>query len=166
MTDAAKSLWQLLWEYDPNGLVVFNAAMEILVINPAFLQIFSLEQDSIIGKNLKELFDNTNDFQQLIRGSEERMVKEAYHPEYGCYVQKVLFPVRDENVYACIVVDQTESWKKEQEYRQIQSEAVMRLNELTTKQMRAAQKIASLLGETTAETKVNVLKLQHLLEGD
>ena len=38
--------------------------------------------------------------------------------------------------------------------------------EVINKQMRVAQEIASLLGETTAETKVALTKLKHIVEGE
>ena len=38
--------------------------------------------------------------------------------------------------------------------------------EVVEKQMRVAQEIASLLGETTAETKLALNKLKHSLETD
>lgn len=162
----AKNLWQLLWEYDPNGLVVFDENLNIQLTNPAFKQIFNFSEDDLVGRNLKDSFSQVEDYQKIITSSENRLTKERYYPDCGCYVRVVLFKVESENLYACIVVDQTEKWKREKKLHEIQEEAVKRLNELTTKQMMAAQSIASLLGETTAETKTNVLKLQHLLETD
>ena len=162
----ANNLWQQLWEYDPNGLVVFDKALNIQVTNPAFIGIFGLEEDSCTGKKLDQIFSSVEDFNQIIHSQKDRIILERHYPEFNRFVREVLFHVKTEDLYACIIVDQTENWQRENEFRKIQNEAVKRLNELTTKQMMAAQSIASLLGETTAETKVNVLKLQHLLETD
>lgn len=166
LDNTVKSLWQLLWEYDPNGLVVFDDSLTIKVTNPAFGVIFGFPHESVIGKTLNDIFEDVDDYQKLITSDKDQFTKERYYSDHERFVREVLFKVETENLYACIVVDQTEKWLREQKQHDIQEEAVKRLNELTTKQMMAAQSIASLLGETTAETKTNVLKLQHLLETD
>lgn len=41
-------LWQLLWEYDPNGLIVVDADLYIKLVNPAFCKMFHVEPNDII----------------------------------------------------------------------------------------------------------------------
>ena len=48
----------------------------------------------------------------------------------------------------------------------IRNETLQTTDEVIKKQMRVAQEIASLLGETTAETKVALLKLKGTLLTD
>lgn len=45
-------------------------------------------------------------------------------------------------------------------------ETLRTTDEVIKKQMRVAQEIASLLGETTAETKVALVKLKQMLQND
>ena len=45
----------------------------------------------------------------------------------------------------------------------VRTDTIATTDELIMKQMRVAQEIASLLGETTAETKVALLKLKKML---
>ena len=48
-------------------------------------------------------------------------------------------------------------------FTQVRDETLQTTDEVIKKQMRVAQEIASLLGETTAETKVALLKLKKTL---
>lgn len=158
------NLWKSLWEYDPNGLVVFNKDLNIQVVNPAFCELFQISENVATQSNLTDFFEDLSGFQEITIQDYDRIIREAHLQKFDLRVRQVIFQVQDEDLFACIIVDQTDTWLQKNEYRKIQTEAVRRLNELTTKQMKVAQKIASLLGETTAETKVNVLKLQGLLD--
>ncbi|MBD3559933.1 hypothetical protein H6S82_13820, partial [Planktothrix sp. FACHB-1355] len=46
----------------------------------------------------------------------------------------------------------------------LRKETVVKVNEVVDNQMKVAQEIAGLLGETTAETKVSLLKIIKMLE--
>ncbi|MBN2046421.1 MAG: PAS domain-containing protein [Anaerolineaceae bacterium] len=164
MEQQVKSLWQILWEYDPNGLVVMDRAMDVRLVNPAFCAMFGADAETLIGKPIADLLGTIEDFQTVAETQQAMNRKDFLYPQYDLCVCKVIFPVKDEDLVACIMVDQTESWKQRQEFFQIQAEAVRKVNAVVDKQMKVAQQIASLLGESTAETKVNLLKLQAMFE--
>ena len=48
----------------------------------------------------------------------------------------------------------------------IRRQTITEVNKVVDEQMKVAQEIAGLLGETTAETKVSLLKLLSMLEKD
>ncbi len=35
-----KNVWEVIWDYDPNGLIVIDEMYEIQLINPAFVKYF------------------------------------------------------------------------------------------------------------------------------
>ena len=162
--DTKKTLWKLLWDYDPNGLIAVDPHMIIQVVNPAFCSLFQVDQNKIIGMHAAEILGDVSDFQsawqnnQVVKGSEKE------YPQYGLYVRKVIFPIRDENIVACIMVDLTFELQHQKEMHRIKEETLERVNKVVDKQMQVAQEIASLLGETTAETKVSLLKLRKMYE--
>ncbi len=80
------------------------------------------------------------------------------------YVRKVIFPIRAQNIVACIMVDLTPEWERQSEVKRIRQQTIDEVNKVVDEQMKVAQEIAGLLGETTAETKVSLLKLVSLLE--
>lgn len=58
-----------------------------------------------------------------------------------------------------------EETKKQQQYA-MKLETVEMAQDVIDKQMMVAQQIASLLGETTAETKVSLTKLRNMILSD
>jgi PAS domain S-box-containing protein len=161
-----KNLWQILWEYDPNGLIVVDTEMEITLVNPAFCKMFNINQDEIIGQPASTILEDLEDFQkvwekdEVIRGKEKKYQPEnRENSENILYVKEVIFPIRDQNLIACIMVDITHEWQRKQEMIKLRTETVSKVNEVVDHQMKVVQEIAGLLGETTAETKVSLLKI-------
>jgi uncharacterized Fe-S cluster-containing protein len=63
-----------------------------------------------------------------------------------------------------IMKDITEEEKKKQKAYEVREQNVIIAQKVIEKQMRAAQEIASLLGETTAETKVALTELKNSMQ--
>jgi PAS domain-containing protein len=159
-----KSLWELLWDYDPNGLVVVNPQMEVQVVNPAFCRMFQCSLADVLGKQASAWLGGLDDFQEVWKTGQARAGVEQEYPSYGLYLRKVIFPVREEGVVACILVDMTHEWEQRNQMNALKRETIQKVHTVVDKQMSVAQKIASLLGETTAETKVSLLKLLEMVE--
>lgn len=159
-----KTLWELLWDYDPNGLVVMDHEMKIRVVNPAFCRMFHTDRDQLIGTNATDLLEDISDFQYVWDENVEMRSVEKVYPRFNLYVRKVIFPIRDENIVACIMVDLSHEWAQKNEILQLKREAILKVKQVVDKQMSVAQEVAGLLGETTAETKVSLLKLLEMLE--
>lgn len=159
-----KTIWELLWDYDPNGLVVVGLDMTIQTTNPAFCRMFGVEMAEIIGSNATQLLGDMADFQKVWESGEAEAGIEQEYPEHKLYLRKVIFPVIEEKLVACILVDMTHEWKQRNEMSTLKQETIQKVHAVVDKQMNVAQKIASLLGETTAETKVSLLKLLELVE--
>jgi len=165
MQNDGKTLWELLWDYDPNGLVAVNPDMVIQVVNPAFCRMFKVEAAEVIGKELSgTLRGDTEHFQQAWRTNRViRDQQKAYLDNTLC-VRKVIFPIRDQNIIACIMVDVTPEWHRREEIQRVRQQTIDEVNKVVDQQMQVAQEIAGLLGETTAETKVGLLRLLSILE--
>ena len=56
--------------------------------------------------------------------------------------------------------------KAERHSREVMDSTLEAADQLIEKQMRVAQNIASILGETTAETKVMLVKLKEAIQDD
>ena len=65
-----------------------------------------------------------------------------------------------------IIMDITETVGYEEQFAKVKMQTIETAEEVIKKQMRVAQEIASLLGETTAETKVALLNLKKTLTDD
>ncbi|MNI90873.1 hypothetical protein D3C73_1484540 [compost metagenome] len=62
-----------------------------------------------------------------------------------------------------ILHDLTEQEQEQAKHRSLKQETVVMAQRVIENQMRVAQEIAGLLGETTAETKVTLTKMKKLL---
>lgn len=159
-----KTLWELLWEYDPNGLIVVDKEMNIKLVNPAFCKMFNVGQNEIIGKPVDPILKDVKNFQKAWDKNQVIREAEKEYSQHNLYVKKVIFPILDRNVIACIMVDITHERQREKEMVTLKKETVAKVNEVVDNQMKVAQEIAGLLGETTAETKVSLLKIIKMLE--
>ncbi len=157
-------LWELLWNYDPNGLIVVDLDMTIKVVNPSFCKMFQVVEDEVIGQSASKLLDDLEDFKRVWETKQVIRGKEKHYRKYDLYVEKVIFPIESEEIVACIMVDITHELERKQEITELKNETVKKVNEVVNNQMKVAQEIASLLGETTAETKVSLLKIIQMLQ--
>jgi transcriptional regulator of aromatic amino acid metabolism len=163
-TQPKKSLWELLWDYDPNGLLVVDTSMRVRLVNRAFCNMFNARQELLIGESAMDLLEDVADFHRAWNRNMVIQAKKQYFPQYNLYVRKVIFPIPDEGIIACIMVNLTHEWKQEEEMRHLRQQTIERVNEVVDNQMKVAQEIASLLGETTAETKVSLMQLLQVVQ--
>ena len=164
MESTNKTLWELLWDYDPNGLLVVDTDLRVTLVNQALCDMFRTAPERLIGQPVSSLLDDPEEFLQVWDDNRVIKAREKHYPTYGLYVRKVMFPIRDQGIIACIMVDVTHERQQNDELMQLQRETIQRVNEVIKNQMRVAHEIAGLLGETTAESKVSLLKLIAMLE--
>jgi len=160
-----KTLWELLWDYDPNGLVAVNPDMIVQVVNPAFCRMFKVDEEVVVGQELGDVLrGDTEHFRQAWEINRVIRDQEKAYLDNTLYVRKVIFPIKAQGIIACIMVDLTPEWHRRNELKQIRQQTIAEVDKVVDEQMRVAQEIAGLLGETTAETKISLLKLVELLE--
>lgn len=156
-------LWKLLWDFDPNGLFVLDDSMRVILVNPAMCQMLKSDRGSLVGQKAAGLLGDISDFERAYAEQREVVGQETYYPRFELYARKVIFPVPHAKVVAGIFVNLTREWKQQNELEALRSQTAREVRNVVDKQMRVAQEIAGLLGETTAETKVSLLRLLALL---
>lgn len=164
MSEIAKTFWELLWDYDPNGLLVVDPEMVVSIVNPALCQMVKMQPDQLIGQPASDLFGNVDDLRECWESGRVVRAVEKHYEEYGLYVREVIFPIRAENVVACIMVNVTHERRQKEEMLALKQQALEQVSSVVNKQMKVAQEIAGLLGETTAETQIGLLKLTEMLK--
>ncbi len=161
-----KTLWELLWDYDPNGLLVVDTGLHVRIVNAALCSMFRTTPAAIVGQPVSQLVDDPGEFLKVWEDNQVIKAREKHYASVDLHVRKVMFPLRDEGVIACIMVDVTHEAHQKAEMMKLQRETIARVGEVITNQMRVAHEIAGLLGETTAESKVSLLKLIDMVEGE
>ena len=106
------TLWKLLWDHDPNGLLVLDERMQIVQVNPAFSRLLQTEPSALIGRAAAEVLGEVQDFEAAYAENVEIVGREQAYPQYDIYVRKVIFPMPDEQIVAGIFVDLTREWKQ------------------------------------------------------
>lgn len=166
MTSNDKSLWELLWQYDPNGLIVVDKDMTIKLVNPAFCKMFNVEQEAAIGQSASNILTDVSDFQRVWDNNEVIQGKEKEYANHQLYVREVIFAIKEENIIAGILVNMSDELQRKRELMKVKRETVEKVNEVVDNQMKVVQEIAGILGETTATTKVSLLKIIQMVEQD
>jgi PAS domain S-box-containing protein len=146
----------------PNGVLLVDKDTYIRFVNPAFLKMFHCSDEELLGKPAVE-FIHCDCFERAIAAGGRLMVKENI-PEHKLSFRVGLFPIEGEDLYCGIFIDISEEEEAKKHYRDLRAQTLERAQEVIASQMKTAQEIARLLGETTAETKVLLVKLMSLFE--
>ena len=89
-----------------------------------------------------------------------------YLADYLKYVEISVLQDRNYHVLMCILRDITEEQNARERKEKIRQHTIEVTDQVVEKQMRVVQEIASLLGETTAETKIALTKLKESLSDE
>jgi PAS domain S-box-containing protein len=158
------TLWEQLWDHDPNGLLVLDEQLQIIIVNPALCRMLRTTTDALIGQPAAAVLGEVEEFREALATGRKVVGSEREYPRHDLFVRTLIFPIPAEKIVAGIFLDLTAEWKQERELNRLKQEAVQEVRQVVDKQMRVAQEIAGLLGETTAETKVSLLRLLEMLE--
>ena len=162
MRERAESLSYEIIQNSPNGIILLDSDFCIQDINKKARELLGINDPYAKGRHAKDFF-NLIDF--IIAYNEKRnvTVEKMFVPTTGKYVDMSITYLKDQNVMFGVMKDISEGVNYDAEITKVKMETLKTTDEVIKKQMRVAQEIASLLGETTAETKVALLKLKKTL---
>ena len=90
----------------------------------------------------------------------------VYLAEYKRYVEQTVVYDRDSRMLICIIRDVTDEQAERERKEELGRRTVEVADRVVDKQMRIVQEIASLLGETAAETKIALSKLKESITNE
>ena len=147
----------------PSGVIVLNERLEVQQINPAACEIVNLRAPhDVLGENIVRILDPQPYFEVYQSGRNLRD-KRVYLAEYKRYVEQSIIYDRGYHIILGILRDITAEEASRAGKEALERHTIEITNQVIEKQMRTVQEIASLLGETTAETKVALTKLKESL---
>ena len=146
----------------PNGVLLVDKETRIHFVNPAFREMFQCPDEVLWGQPAAK-FLHSDCFERAISAGGRLMVKESA-TKHGVSFRAGLFPIEGEDLYCGIFIDISDEEEARKHYSELRAQTLKRAQEVISRQMQTAQEIARLLGETTAETKVLLVKLMSLLE--
>lgn len=161
LKDKAESFSDTIAKNTPNGLIVLNEALEVQQINSSALKIMNLNSASdVLGDLVVRVLD-PQPFMEVLSTGKTIKDKRAYLAEYGKYVEQTVIYDKDYKLIVCIMRDITEEENVREKKESIGRQTVEIADKVVDRQMRIVQEIASLLGETAAETKIALTKLKE-----
>lgn len=166
LKDKAESFSDNILRNTPNGILVLNEELEIQQINKVALTIMNLRDASdVLGEPLVRVLDPT-DFMEVKRTGSDIRDKRVYLAEYGRYVDKTIIYDKDYRLILGILRDVTEEENANTERKSMNRQTIETADKVVEKQMRVVQEIASLLGETAAETKIALTRLKESIHDE
>ena len=166
LKDKAENFSDTITRNTPNGLVVLNDKLEVQQINKAALKIINLRNASdILGDNVIRILD-TKDYLSVLNTGKPIRDKRVYLAEYEKYVEETIVYDKEYNVLLGILRDITEEQLQIEKKEELGKQTIEIADNVVEKQMRIVQEIASLLGETAAETKIALSKLKESINNE
>ncbi len=150
----------------PNGILVLNEDLEVQQINRAALNIINVSKASdVMGEPVVRVLD-TKVFNDVLNGGRGVRNKHTYLAEYDKYIEQTVVFDKDYRIIICIMRDITDEELQKRRKEDISRQTVETADNVVDKQMRIVQEIASLLGETAAETKIALTKLKESISDE
>ncbi|OQB53664.1 MAG: Periplasmic (Fe) hydrogenase large subunit [Firmicutes bacterium ADurb.Bin146] len=150
----------------PNGIFVLNESFEVQQINKSALSLMNIRSASdVLGEPVIRILD-PKDFINVRNSGNAIRDKKVYLAEYEKYVEMTIIYDREYKIILCIMRDVTEEYKIKEKKEAVNKKTVETADKVVEKQMRVVQEIASLLGETVAETKIALTKLKETISDE
>ena len=161
LKEKAESFSDQIIHNTPNGILVLNENLEVQQVNDAALRIMNLRSASdIMGDQVVRILD-PGDFLSVRRSGKSIRNRRIYLAEYDKYVEQSILYDASYHILICLMRDITEEEAQKEKKEEISRQTVETADKVVEKQMRVVQEIASLLGETAAETKIALTKLKE-----
>ena len=161
LKDKAESFSDTIVKNTHNGLIVLNEQLEVQQINDAAREIMNIRASSdILGDQVIRILDPTV-FMEVLRTGKDVKDEKVYLAEYRRYVEQTVVHDKDSHLLVAIMKDITDQETEREKKENISRQTVEVADRVVDKQMRIVQEIASLLGETAAETKIALAKLKE-----
>ena len=161
LKDKAESFSDTIVKNTPNGLFVLNENLEVQQINNAARKIMNIRSASdVLGEQVIRILDPAV-FVEVLQTGRSINNQRVYLAEYKKYVDQTVVYDREFHLLVCIMRDVTDEESAREKKENISRQTVEIADKVVDKQMRIVQEIASLLGETAAETKIALAKLKE-----
>ena len=167
MKRKAETMTSAIFMAARNSIIITDMNFKILKINPTFEKIADIKAEEAMGMPVGE-FVPEEYFKQVMESGNDIVGEKINIEKFNFYGLMNLMYMKEEKMFMVTIQDITIAEKRRAELDKLKLNTVDIAQKVIDKQMTVAQEIASLLGETTAETKValNRLKKVVLEEGE
>ncbi len=161
LKDKAESFSDTIVENTPNGLIVLNEKLEVQQINGSARRMMNIRSASdVMGSHVARILE-PDVFVNVLNTRRNVLSQRVYLAEYKRYMDMTVMYDNDSRLLIGIMRDVTEEQQAREKKEDISQKTIEVADRVVEKQMRIVQEIASLLGETAAETKIALTKLKE-----
>jgi iron only hydrogenase large subunit-like protein/uncharacterized Fe-S cluster-containing protein len=165
LKERAESFSDNIIKNTPNGIIVLNETLEVQQINAAACRLLNINPPDILGDQVVRLLDPLP-FIEVCRQEKNIYNQRVYLADYEKYIDQTVIYDKSYHIIIVIMRDVTGEAVRKAAKEAFNRKTIEITGQVIKKQMRTAQEIASLLGETTAETKVALTKLKESLTNE
>ena len=166
LKEKAESFSDTIVKASPNGLIVLNENLEVQQINAAARKIMNIRSESdVLGEPVVRIIDpslflKVKKTQRMVQG------ERVFLAEYKKYVEETIVYDPESRLLIGIMRDITDEEADRERKLRLNAQTIDVADSVVEKQMRIVQEIASLLGETAAETKIALTKLKESISDE
>ncbi len=166
LKDKAENFSDIIVNNTPNGLIVLNEQLEVQQINKAARGIMNIRSASdVLGDQVVRILD-PKIFMDVLKTGRNVCDERVYLAEYKRFVEQSVIYDKDSHLLVTIMRDVTDEQNEREKKEKISRQTIEVADKVVDKQMRIVQEIASLLGETAAETKIALAKLKESIQDE
>lgn len=145
----------------PSGVVVVNEDLEVQQLNRTAMRMMNIGHESdVLGDSVVRILDTAPFFTVLETGRSIKKLR-SYFSDYDKYFEQTIVHDSTSKILIDIITDVTEEEDESKRKLEVSRKTAEIADKVVENQMRIVQEIASLLGETTAETKIALTKLKE-----
>ncbi len=161
LKDKAESFSDNIISNSPNAIIALNENLEIQQINKSALKLMNIGHASdVMGEQVIRILDPVV-FMEVMQSNKRIRNERKYLTEYDKYVEQTVIYDPEYRIIICLMRDVTDEENAKVRKETVDKTTADIADKVVENQMRIVQEIASLLGETAAETKVALMKLKE-----
>ena len=166
LKDKAESFSDTIVKNTPNGLIALNEKLEVQQINESARKMMNIRSSSdVLGESIIRVLDPKL-FVEVLRTGKDIRGERVYLAEYRRYIEQSVVYDKESRMLIGIMRDVTDEETEREKKEKISRQTIEVADKVVDKQMRIVQEIASLLGETAAETKIALAKLKESIQDE
>ena len=165
MSQISETLANVTLSVSPDYIIAVDRDLRVRECNLAAQHLLKVTRSEITGRRIEEFLDPV-DFALAIAEERSIPLHKASYEARGIIVNQTVVYIPEQGLAIAFLHDVTKQEAEAESVNKLKLETMEMAQNVIDKQMTVAQEIASLLGETTAETKVTLTKLKDLIVYD
>ena len=163
LTAQAESMANVILAESPNALIIVDASQHILEYAAVGERFFGVSREQALKQKLSDVID-PQDWETVQCSHHNIYGKKVYYEKYDLWTLQNIVYIPRQNSTLMSFIDITAQEKQLHQEQETRNATIELAQNVIRNQMFTAQKIASLLGETTAETKMTLTRLMNVMQ--